>query len=170
MAAIEHQGDYRHRVVIAPAVIVLHRCSVLVIMSVVGCSGQSKPADLPTAPIVSQAAVDAVRTAIAEQFRIDASNIDMNKPLSEPPYKADELDLVELVMEIEERLDVSRYRTGSWTSFPAAEKGFLRSGSRRPNSFPSPCGPKGASKIESEKALTLRGASPLDAESGLSLR
>lgn len=88
------------------AVIVLYRCSVLVIMSVVGCSGQSKPADLPTAPIVSQAAEDAVRTAIAEQFRIDASNIDMNKPLSEPPYKADELDLVELVMEIEERLDV----------------------------------------------------------------
>ena len=31
----------------------------------------------------------------------------MNKPLSDPPLKADDLDLVELVMEVEERLGVA---------------------------------------------------------------
>jgi acyl carrier protein len=78
--------------------------ALVVIVLTIGCSGRSQiPSSAPTAKNDSEAAV---RAAMATIFKIDPSAIDMDRPLGEPPTKADELDLVELVMEIEERLQI----------------------------------------------------------------
>jgi acyl carrier protein len=47
-----------------------------------------------------------IRAVLADQFKVDAGAIPMDQPISDPPLKADELDLVEIVMELEERLDI----------------------------------------------------------------
>lgn len=48
----------------------------------------------------------AVRAVISELLKVDSSTIPMDRPISEPPLKADDLDLVEIVMELEERQGV----------------------------------------------------------------
>lgn len=48
----------------------------------------------------------AVRHAIAELFDVEPSGIDMQQPLSGEPLGLDDLDFVELVIEIEDRLGV----------------------------------------------------------------
>ncbi len=63
----------------------------------------SKP-NPPDAPLTAQAAV---QSAIAKQFQIAPSTIEMHHPLGNAPLNADELDVVELVMEIEETLHVT---------------------------------------------------------------
>ena len=69
-----------------------------------GCADRPDPA---TGNAVAGMDVEAVvRAAIGQQFRVDPAAIDMDRPLSDPPLKADELDLVELIMEIEDRLGV----------------------------------------------------------------
>jgi acyl carrier protein len=70
------------------------------------CSNTSPPQRLPTAPDAGKPEL-IVRKAIGELFKTDATIIDMNRPISESPLNADDLDLVELVMEIEEQLDVT---------------------------------------------------------------
>jgi acyl carrier protein len=72
-----------------------------------GCSGQSQPIGGASGSTSARDPEAAVRSAIAAVFKVDPSAVDMNRPLSEAPFKADDLDLVELVMEIEERLGVS---------------------------------------------------------------
>jgi acyl carrier protein len=52
------------------------------------------------------AAEKAVRAVISDLLKVDSSAIPMDKPISEPPLKADDLDLVEIVMELEERQGV----------------------------------------------------------------
>jgi acyl carrier protein len=47
-----------------------------------------------------------VRDVVAERFKIKPQDIDMTKPLSDPPLKADELDLVQIVITLEERFQV----------------------------------------------------------------
>lgn len=47
-----------------------------------------------------------VREKIAELMAVDAATISMDRPLSDPPLKADALDCVELVMELEERFEI----------------------------------------------------------------
>jgi acyl carrier protein len=47
-----------------------------------------------------------VRDVIAKQLNVKPDAIDMRKPLSDPPLKADDLDVVEMLMSLEERLDV----------------------------------------------------------------
>ncbi len=48
-----------------------------------------------------------VRTVITKQFGVPAGKIAMDRPLSDPPLSADELDMVELVMELEDRLNIT---------------------------------------------------------------
>jgi acyl carrier protein len=45
-----------------------------------------------------------VRSVISKNLKVDPSAIEMDKPISEPPLNADELDLVEIVMDLEEQL------------------------------------------------------------------
>jgi acyl carrier protein len=47
-----------------------------------------------------------VREVIADLLKVDAAVIPMDRPMSDPPLKADDLDLVEIVMEVEERLGI----------------------------------------------------------------
>jgi acyl carrier protein len=80
------------------------RCSfVAVVFVIVGCTTNT---DLPKAAN-NQASHDAaekvVRAVLAERMKIDASAIPMEKSISDPPLKADELDLIEIVMDLEER-------------------------------------------------------------------
>ena len=63
----------------------------------------SLPATLPTGNASQTLAW--VRRITAEQLGVKAEELDVNKPLS--AFKADELDLVELVMECEDRFQVS---------------------------------------------------------------
>lgn len=48
----------------------------------------------------------AVREVIAGVFGVDAATIPMDRPISDPPLRADDLDLIEIVMELEERLGI----------------------------------------------------------------
>ena len=66
-----------------------------------GCTPNTSP---PKAKL--DAAEKLVRTVIAELLNVDASAIVMDKPISDSPMKADDLDLVEIVMELEERQGV----------------------------------------------------------------
>src|SRR5205823_6097655 len=88
-------------------VAVMCRSLVLLVALIAGCSGQSGPDGTTAAPAASRDPEVAIRAAIAARFKVDPSAIDMSRPLSEAPYNADDLDLVELVMDIEERLGVT---------------------------------------------------------------
>ena len=77
---------------------------VLVVVLAAGCSGA--PESNGTGPAPAKDADRAVREAMASVFDVKPSSVDMNRPLGDPPFNADELDLVELVMEVEERLGV----------------------------------------------------------------
>jgi acyl carrier protein len=48
----------------------------------------------------------AVRTAIAEVLEVQAENVPFDVPLGDPPLNADELDVVEITMVIEEKLKI----------------------------------------------------------------
>lgn len=87
------------------------RRSLILAMAVLaGCSAKVDPT-VPTGPGSKADASDPVQTAvrdlIVEQLAVDRSKVDMNRPIGDPPLGADELDLVELIMEIEEHFDVS---------------------------------------------------------------
>lgn len=88
----------------------------VVLMAVVicGCDSKSAPVEGRTAPVAStpgQSALTAeqktVRTILAEQFKVEPSAIGMDQPITEPPLSADDLDLVEIVMELEDRFGIS---------------------------------------------------------------
>lgn len=76
-----------------------------------GCTPKSEPAEAPgrvvseMAKTVKIADTDekVVRTVISELLKTEQSAIPMDKPIFGPPLNADELDLVEIVMELEER-------------------------------------------------------------------
>lgn len=76
-------------------------------------SGEPKPNILatPTPPVDNSpppvTPESAVQSAIAEQFKVAPHTIEMNKPLGGKPLNADDQDIDELVMEIEERLNLT---------------------------------------------------------------
>ena len=74
----------------------------IVIVSIAGCTNAA-PENPPRRAAAANPEV-AVRAAIAELLDVDANAIDLRKPLSE--MGADDLDIVEIVMSIEERLNV----------------------------------------------------------------
>lgn len=92
------------------------RVSILVVAVLAGCTKQ--PEAVVEQPGTASAASvgvgnstspveDFVRELLVEQLAVDRSKIDMNRPVGDAPLKADDLDLVEMVMEIEEHFDVS---------------------------------------------------------------
>lgn len=66
------------------------------VLAPLGCRNEASKADSERV----------VREVIAAQFRIAPHDIDLNQRLSAPPFKADDLDVVELIMSIEERIHV----------------------------------------------------------------
>jgi acyl carrier protein len=76
--------------------------------SVGGCGPgqQTAPSSSTAKPDPSQPAGVAVREAIAKVIGKKVDPLPLDQPLASPPLKADDLDLVEAVMEIEERLDI----------------------------------------------------------------
>ncbi len=74
----------------------------LMLIGLAACSNSPAPQNAKPAADIEKT----VRAVIAEQLKVNADTIDMKKPLSGPPLKADELDIVELVMTLEERLGV----------------------------------------------------------------
>ncbi len=65
-----------------------------------------QPEQAPAATERRGEAEVAVRQAIADLFDVEPSGIDMQEPLSAAPLGLDDLDFVELVIEIENRLGV----------------------------------------------------------------
>jgi acyl carrier protein len=85
------------------------RVLILMVAVVAGCSEQPIPA-MPKAVVTDSSSKEVeefVPKLLAEQLAVDRSKIVMNRPIGEPPLGADELDLVEIIMEIEEHFDVS---------------------------------------------------------------
>jgi acyl carrier protein len=76
----------------------------LMVVLAAGCSGSPEP--VGTGPAPAKDPEEVVRAAMSAVFKVQPSSVDMNRPLCDAPTKADDLDLVELVMEIEERLGV----------------------------------------------------------------
>jgi acyl carrier protein len=83
------------------------RWCVVALLVLLGCAPDAGPGKGPSRAASPESAEDAVRAVLAQQFKVDASSIAMDKPISDPPLKADDLDVVEIVMELEERLDIS---------------------------------------------------------------
>lgn len=89
----------------------LFRCfGLFLAISVTGCAPTSEPpkkdSSVNADPKASRAEDDAeqlVRLVISENLKVAQGEIPMDKPISAPPLNADELDLVELVMELEDR-------------------------------------------------------------------
>src|SRR5262249_10399918 len=71
-----------------------------------GCAPRSEQPGSPRHQDAARTEENAVRAVISELFKVDASAISMDKPISEPPLNADELDLVEIVMALEDRQNV----------------------------------------------------------------
>jgi acyl carrier protein len=85
-----------------------HWCLVAIALLGFGCTSERKTEDdsiLANKP-TPDAIESLVRNVISELLKVDSSAIPMDKPISDPPLKADELDLVEIVMELEERQGV----------------------------------------------------------------
>lgn len=68
---------------------------------VLGCAEPEKP---KTASKASPELEKAVRTVVARHLKLNADGIDMGKPLS--AVKADDLDIVEIIMDLEEQLEI----------------------------------------------------------------
>jgi acyl carrier protein len=76
---------------------------VALIVAAIGCASSTEPPNASTKENSPDAAEKLVRAVIADLLKVDSASIQMDKPISDPPLKADDLDLVEIVMELEER-------------------------------------------------------------------
>jgi acyl carrier protein len=83
----------------------IHVLTLLSSLIVLGCS--SPVPTTTSAKTTSPEHEKIVRAVIANTMKANPASIDMNRSLSDPPLKADELDLVEMVMELEDRLGIS---------------------------------------------------------------
>ncbi len=79
---------------------------VALLITVSGCAPNTGPTQGPDSRIEPGAAEKSVRATISDLLKVDSSAIPMDRPISEPPLRADDLDLVEIVMELEERKGV----------------------------------------------------------------
>ena len=78
-------------------------CVVDLVVVAQGCTSKAAPVNELGNQPAPDAAGKVVRAVISDLLKVDSSAIPMDKPLSDMPLKADELDLVEIVMELEER-------------------------------------------------------------------
>ena len=74
----------------------------LVFLGLGGCGTEAPPANRAPAPNVEQT----VRAVLGERLKVNPEQIDMDRPLAGPPLNADDLDFVEIVMDVEERLGI----------------------------------------------------------------
>ena len=81
-----------------------HWCAVALVVVAQGCTSKAEPVNELGNAAAPDAAEKVVRAVISDLLKVDSSAIPMDKPLSD--LKADELDLVEIVMELEERYGV----------------------------------------------------------------
>lgn len=68
-----------------------------------GCTSNTDSPKVSNNEASPDAAEKVVRAVLAERLKTDASAIPMDKSISDPHLRADELDLVEIVMDLEER-------------------------------------------------------------------
>lgn len=85
----------------------------LVTVVIWGCGSKPAPVEGQPAPVASTtgqatmtAEQKAVQSILAEQFKVEPNVIGMDQPITAPPLSADDLDLVEIVMELEDRFGV----------------------------------------------------------------
>jgi acyl carrier protein len=81
--------------------------AVVLVVAATGCMPDREPAKNPSNPVSADSAERDVRATISELLKVDSTSIPMDKPISEPPLNADDLDLVEIIMELEERQDIA---------------------------------------------------------------
>src|SRR6478609_5957937 len=79
---------------------------VALVVAASGCGSRVEPGSVAGRPSPPDEVDWTVRAVLADLLKADAAAIPMDRPISDPPLKADDLDLVEIVMEIEERLGV----------------------------------------------------------------
>ena len=81
----------------------------LLLATLIGCGSQQGVNQTATRPQSASTAGSEilVRSAIARVLKADASSIQMDRPISDPPLKADELSFVEIIMELEDRAGIS---------------------------------------------------------------
>jgi acyl carrier protein len=81
-------------------------CLIALALVANGCAPKEQPGTGNGRPGTPDAAEKAVREVIADLLKVDAEAIPMDRPISDPPLTADDLDLVEIVMELEDRLGI----------------------------------------------------------------
>ena len=81
--------------------------TVALVVAATGCTPDREPAKDLSNQVAADSAERDVRATLSELLKVDSTAIPMDKPISEPPLKADDLDLVEIVMELEERRDIA---------------------------------------------------------------
>jgi len=87
--------------------VILLRClSMGLIVCVLSCSSNAPPQKNENQRRAAGDIEKTVRAVIGEQLKTNPDAIDMNKPLSGPPLNADDLDVVEIAMDLEERLGI----------------------------------------------------------------
>jgi acyl carrier protein len=74
--------------------------------AVCGCTSNTEPGKGKSKQALPDNPEKVVRDVISAQMNVDSSAIQMDKPISDPPINADDLDLVEILMELEDRLGV----------------------------------------------------------------
>jgi len=80
--------------------------SMLVLLVTLGCSNNAPPQKNENQRRAAGDIEKTVRAVIGEQLKTNPDAIDMNKPLSGPPLNADDLDVVEIAMDLEDRLGI----------------------------------------------------------------
>jgi acyl carrier protein len=91
----------------------MNRCPWLLLVVILGCAKTPPPADKPTGnvstrierPKSTESTESRVETIVAEQLGLSRKTVNATTTLAS--MGADDLDLVELVMELEEEFDVS---------------------------------------------------------------
>jgi acyl carrier protein len=84
----------------------VQRVFVSIVVGLFGCNSEAEPRKSSSTQAAPDATESAVRAVISELLKVDSAAIPMDLPISDPPLKADELDVVEIVMELEERLGI----------------------------------------------------------------
>jgi acyl carrier protein len=84
----------------------VQRLFVAIVVILSGCNSERETARSLNIQAPPDASERAVRAVISELLKVDSAGIPMDMPISDPPLKADDLDLVEIVLELEERLGI----------------------------------------------------------------
>ena len=90
--------------------------AIILMLILSGCGPQAERTEtpVPAAPKIRSTPTPAeqpteagVREILASHFHVDAKEIPFDQSLDKPPLQADELDLVEIIMELEDRYSIT---------------------------------------------------------------